>query len=203
MTANVSGQYVHLDAIGTAQADESQGGRQLLGVVQLGWVAEIHRCTCVDQREEVQVLLFQKQLEKQAVEPSVEIPIDEAQIVAGDIIAEVGELDALPFAAAATFTFHPSAKDLATHQLQPLQLSQQFGASSKGRGCHGVIDARKNRLDDRLRETACVADSQTNRLVAAVVQSSSAFSGTFPESPAAPGPCRYSSACASKFRITR
>ena len=45
------------------------------------------------------------------------------QIVAGHVIAEVGELDALPLAFATTFPLHATSKYLASHQLQPLQLS--------------------------------------------------------------------------------
>ena len=119
-----------LDAIGAAQADESQRGGQLLGIVQLGRVAEIHRRAGIDQREEMQIFFFQEQLEEQLVEPRVEIPVHEPQVIARHVVAEVGELDALALAATAALPFQPPAEDLAADQFQPFQPSQQFRAQT-------------------------------------------------------------------------
>ena len=49
----------------------------------------------------MQVLLLEEHLQEQAVAPRERVPVDEPQIVAGHISAEVGELDALPLALAA------------------------------------------------------------------------------------------------------
>ena len=46
------------DAVHVDQADEAESRRDLLGVVQLGRRAEIHRQAVVDQHVEVQVFFF-------------------------------------------------------------------------------------------------------------------------------------------------
>jgi hypothetical protein len=53
-----------------------------------------------------------------------EIPVDEPQVVARDVIPEVGKLDALPLALAAPLPLHPAAEDFPRHQLEPLELGQ-------------------------------------------------------------------------------
>ena len=58
--------------------------------------------------------------------PQLLNPIDEAQVVARHVVAEVGELHALAFARAAAFAFHPAAKNLPAHQLEFFQLGQEF-----------------------------------------------------------------------------
>ena len=119
-------QHFDLHAVGPAQADEAQRRRQLLGIEQLGRLAEIHRRAGVDQGVEVQILFFQEQLQEQLVQPREQVPVHEPQIVARHVVAEVGELDALPLAAAAPFALHPPAEDLAADQLQTLQLRQEL-----------------------------------------------------------------------------
>ena len=88
---------------------------------------------------EVQVFFFQEQLQEQPVQPGVEIPVDEPQVVAGDVIAKVGELDALPFPSAAPFALHPTAKDLAADQLQSFQLRDKSASRRTEHGRSGGI----------------------------------------------------------------
>ncbi len=114
-------------AVGPHQADEAERRRQLLRVVELRRLAKVHRPAGVDEHVEVQILLFEEELHDQLVEPGVEIPIDRPQVVAGDVGAEIGELDALPLALAPPLALHPPAKHLAGHQLQSLELGQQVG----------------------------------------------------------------------------
>ena len=116
------------------QADEAQGRRHLLGKVQLGRRAEIHGQAVVDQDVKVQVLLFHEQADEQAVEPGEEVPVEEAQVVADDVIAVVGELDALPLALAAPFALHPAEEDLARHQLELFETGQELRIEQRLRG---------------------------------------------------------------------
>ena len=57
------------DAVHVDQPDEAQGRRDLLGVMQLGRRAEVHRQAVVDQDVEVQVFLFHEQADEELVEP--------------------------------------------------------------------------------------------------------------------------------------
>ncbi len=105
-------------------------------VLELGWVAKLHRLAGVDQGVKVEVFLFEEQLEEQAVEAGVSVPIDEAEVVAGDVVAEVGELDALTFALAAALALHAAAEDAASDQLELFQLGEQL-RSEQGTGDGG------------------------------------------------------------------
>ncbi len=116
----------HFHAIPAHQADKAQRRRQLFRVLQLRRRAKIHRRAGIDQREEMQILFFEEQLQEQLVEPGISVPIDESQIVAGHVIAEIGKLDALTFPFAAAFPFHAAAKNLARHELQSLELREQL-----------------------------------------------------------------------------
>ena len=114
------------DAVEVDQADEAQGGRDLLGVVQLGRRAEVHRQAVVDQDVEVEVFLLHEQADEEPVEPGVEVPVEEAQVVADDVVAIVGELDGLALALAAALALHAAEEDLARDQFQLLQPGQEL-----------------------------------------------------------------------------
>ncbi len=83
------------NAVEIDQADEAERRGHLLGVVQFRRLAEVHRQAVVDQDVKVQVFFFHEQADEQTVEPAEEVPVEEAQIVADDVIAIVGEFDAL------------------------------------------------------------------------------------------------------------
>ena len=65
-------------------------------------------------------------LKQQLVVPGVQVPVEEAQIVADDVIAIVGELDALPLALGATFALHTAHEDLARHQFELFELGKKL-----------------------------------------------------------------------------
>ena len=54
-----------------------------------------HRCTRIERDDEREIFLLEKHFEEEAIEAPEDVPIDEAQIVAVDVRAEVGELHAL------------------------------------------------------------------------------------------------------------
>src|SRR3954467_3351683 len=87
----------------------------------------------------MQVLLLQEQAEEEAVESGVEVPVEEAEVVADDVVAVVGELDALPLALAAPLALHPAEEDLARHQLELFEPGQELRVEQGlGRGIgHG------------------------------------------------------------------
>ena len=112
------------DSVRAAQADEAQSRRQLLRIVQLRRISKVHRVARVDQRVEVEVFFFEKQFEEETVESSIEVPVDEPQVVSRDVIAKVGELDALPLPAALAFALEPAAEDFAADELETLEFVQ-------------------------------------------------------------------------------
>lgn len=74
----------------------------------------------------MQVFFFEEDLQIEAIESGEEIPVDEAKVVAWDVVSEVGEFDTLSFAFAAAFPFHPSAKDFSGDQFHPLKLGHHL-----------------------------------------------------------------------------
>ena len=66
----------------------------------------------------MQVLLFHEEADEQSVEAGEEVPVEEAEVVADDVVAVVGELDALPLALAAALALDPAEEDLPRHQLE-------------------------------------------------------------------------------------
>lgn len=126
--------------VSTNQPDKAERGGELFGVFEFRRSAEVHRHARVDQRVKVQIFFFEKQLDDQLVEAGVEVPIEQTQVVAGDVVTKVGELDALAFALATPFALHSATKDLARDKFQSLELSeqlggQQFGFASSAHAC--------------------------------------------------------------------
>src|SRR5262249_49723357 len=109
------------DAIEVDQADESQRRGHLLGVVQLGRVAEVHREAVVDQEVDVQVFFLHEQAEEEAIKAGVKVPVEEAEVIADDVVAVIGELDRLALALAAPLALHAAEEDLARDQLELLE----------------------------------------------------------------------------------
>jgi hypothetical protein len=77
------------------QPDVPQRRRHLLDV-KFVRRAEIAALADIAQDVQRQIFFFEKQLEKQPIEPGVDVPVDEAKIVADDVIAIVGKLHGLP-----------------------------------------------------------------------------------------------------------
>ena len=80
----------------------------------------------------MQIFFLEEQLQEKPIQAGVEIPVDEAKVVASDVISVVGEFDALTFAATAALTLHPTAKDLSADKFQSLQLCKQFRTEQGG-----------------------------------------------------------------------
>src|SRR5205807_2183150 len=73
------------------------------------------------------------------------IPVEKAQIIALDVVAIVGELDALPLALAAPLAFHEAEEDLARNQLELLELGEEFRVEQRRGRCfrHGGPGGRR------------------------------------------------------------
>ncbi len=74
----------------------------------------------------MEVFLLHEEPDEQAVEPGVQVPVEEAQVVADDVVAVVGELDALPLALAAPLALHAAQENLARHQLELFEPGQEL-----------------------------------------------------------------------------
>ena len=140
---------VEQDPVVVHQPDERQGRRDLLAVAQLGRRAEVHRQAGVEQGVDVQVFLFEEQLQEELVEPAVDVPVDVPQVVADGVVAMLGELDRRPPPLALPLALHPADEDLAADQLELLELVQELRVeqragriAARGRGGAGRSRAR-------------------------------------------------------------
>ncbi len=74
----------------------------------------------------MEVFFLHEEAEEETVETGVEVPVEEAKVVADDVVLVVGELDALAFLLAAPLALHAAQEDLARHQLQLLQPGEEL-----------------------------------------------------------------------------
>ena len=108
------------DAVESTQRHVAHGGGDLAGEVKLGHLTKRHRLAGVEKNGDRKFALLLVELEEKAVEAAVKIPVNAAQIVAGDVVAVVGELDRLAARAAAALALCCALGTAAGEQLQLL-----------------------------------------------------------------------------------
>ena len=89
----VLGERHHENAVEIDQRDVGQRRRQLPGEIELAAAAEAHAVRAIEQDVDVQVLLFLEALEQQVAVAGVDVPVEIPEVVAGRVLAVVGELD--------------------------------------------------------------------------------------------------------------
>ena len=103
------------------EADIGERHRDLARVVERVGIAGAHRGAGVDGDDEREVLLLEEHLEEEAVEAAEDVPVDEAEVVAVDVRAEVGELDRLAAATRAALALQLAREDLAAHDVDRVE----------------------------------------------------------------------------------
>ena len=126
-----AGKAAEGDAIVIDEADVPKRRSQLLYKKLLRRLTRTHRRTDVDGYMNGQVLLFEEELKEQLIEPSVNVPVHESQVVAGDIGPVVGEFHTLAatFRAALALELalqYPATKDIQRIQTRHKCRIQQF-----------------------------------------------------------------------------
>ena len=89
--------------------------------------AEGHRLAGIEKNPDRQLAFLLVELQKQPVEPPVEVPVEVTEIVAGDVIAIIGELDRLPAGLAAPLALEGTLGAPPREQLELLEAAQKFG----------------------------------------------------------------------------
>src|SRR5262249_21715234 len=116
----------HPDPLEAGQADEAEGGGQTGRIVQLGRVAESHGTGAVEEEVEVEILLVHEELEVEAVEAAVDVPVDVAEVVTRTVRAIVGELHAHALVRAFALAPGSSAEGPPREEGQALELGQEL-----------------------------------------------------------------------------
>ena len=104
------------------KTDIAERHRHAARVIKRVGVPDTHGRAGVDRDDERKILLFEEHLEKELVEAAEDIPIDKSQVIAVDIRAKVGELDALSASARATLALKLAGKNLPTHHVDRVEL---------------------------------------------------------------------------------
>jgi hypothetical protein len=84
------------------------------------------------------VFLGRVQLEKELIEPRVDVPVDVTKVVARPVVPEVGKFESRPAARSGVLPAQQAAEDLPRQQLEPLELAQERvveDESAAGGGC--------------------------------------------------------------------
>src|SRR5215467_6436068 len=130
----------HPDSLEAGEADEAEGGGEAGSVAQLGRLAESHGAGAVEEEVEVQVLLVHEELQVEAIEAAIDVPVDVAEVVARAVRAIIGELHAHALVRALALAPSPSAEGAPREEGQALELSQELRRQkilSPGRGGGG------------------------------------------------------------------
>src|SRR5215467_2882606 len=116
----------HPDSLEAGQADEAEGGGEAGSVAQLGRLAESHGAGAVEEEVEVEVLLVHEELQVEAIEAAIDVPVDVTEVVARSVRAIVGELHAHALVRALTLAPSPAAEGASREEGQALELSQEL-----------------------------------------------------------------------------
>ena len=120
-----AGQRADRDPVLAGEPDVAERRGRPLGEQQLRRSARGHRRRGVDEQGDGDVLLLDEQLDEQALEPGVDVPVELAQVVAEGVVAVVGELDRLAALDAPATALEPAADRRAHQHQQPLELAQE------------------------------------------------------------------------------
>src|SRR6185437_10958662 len=128
-----------------------------------------HRGADVDQQIDRQVLVFLEQAHRAALEPAEEIPVQVAQVVAGRVVAMVGELEPGPDAPAAPHAVRAPGGRAADGERQRFELAQESRVES-------ALGRRRLRRAERTRRRHGISGSRVSNLptsASAVIPSAS------------------------------
>ncbi|MCY1004742.1 hypothetical protein OV079_03975 [Nannocystis pusilla] len=113
------------DAVEVGEADVGQRGRDLLGVAQLAAAGGRHRVADVDGDPDRQVLVLFIKADQGLLEAHEHAPVEVADVVAGAVLAVVGEFEAAADLARLAFGALLAAEQPARDHLQQLELGQE------------------------------------------------------------------------------
>src|SRR5690606_37907706 len=111
------------------------------GLIELAAVAEPHRARAIDDEVDAEIFFLFVQAHEQAPEALVDVPVDVAEVVAGGVVAVVGELDAAALLLRAPLGPHAAGEHPPADDRQGLELALEIVAKQLG-----SLRARAERL---------------------------------------------------------
>ena len=130
-------------AIKAAQRHITHRRGDLPGEIKLARLAKRHRFAGVEKEGDRQFAFLLVEFQEQPIQPAVEVPVQIAKIVPGDIIAVIGELDRLAARLAASFAFERTLRAPLREQLELFESAEEFWGEKSGHD-----SARGSRMED-------------------------------------------------------
>src|SRR5712691_2461608 len=195
-------QHADSDALQIDEPDKTEAGSQPRGVIELRGHAKGHGRRRVDQEVEAEVFLVHEELEIQAIQAGVDVPVDVADVVADTIRTVVRELDADALAGASALALDAAAERAPREQRETLELGEEVRreenlAGAKRRHCAISHPATGSTPSPAPGSPAAPAPGQW--LLPSSSCTGPARPGTAAGKPSArrvpPGSCRYRSSC--------
>src|SRR5437867_5101603 len=121
----------HAHAVEAAQSDVADRGGHLPREIELARFPERHRLAGVEENRDRQFAFLFVELEKEPVEPAVEVPIEITKIVARDVTSVIGELDRLPARLAAPLALERTFRAPPREQLELLKTTEKIGGEKR------------------------------------------------------------------------
>lgn len=113
------------DAVVLDESDAGEGEGEAGGEHEFVGDAGVHGGGGVDGEVESEVFLFEEEFDEEAVETGVDIPVDEAEIVARGVESVVVELDGSASAFAAAFALEFAGEDAAASEVEAFDAGEE------------------------------------------------------------------------------
>lgn len=114
------------EAVLVDQGDVSQGHGQAIGKDEFGRRTDVHGRRTVEDEDDGEVFLFAEEFDEESVESCVDVPIDVSEVVAGDVGAEVFELDALPALLGTALAREFAGENLAADHVETIETAHDL-----------------------------------------------------------------------------
>lgn len=117
------------DLISGGEGDGAEGGGEFAGevefvVVGVRFAAPVHGFGGVDENVNGEVFFFFKEFDEGFFEPGVHVPVEVTEVVAGDVVAVVGKLDADTALFRAAVAFHRPRADFVRHEGEGVEFAE-------------------------------------------------------------------------------
>ncbi len=117
------------DLIPGGEGDGAEGGGEFAGVVKfvvvgVRFAAPVHGFGGVYEEVDGEVFFFFKEFDEGFFEPGVDVPVEVAEVVAGDVVAVVGKLDADAAFFGAAVAFHRPRADFVRHEGEGVEFAE-------------------------------------------------------------------------------
>ena len=118
MHAPLAAERSDRDTIVIHQANVAKRHCQTLRKHHLVWITPIHGGTDINGNDQGEIFFFQEDLQEESIKSSKDVPVDEAEVIAVHIGAEVSKLNTLAAPLGTTLALNLASEDLPAHHVE-------------------------------------------------------------------------------------